>query len=105
MLAGAQELSALVFLANYARPTMDSVFIPFGPGCSTIWALPYAEIAKSNPRAVIGLTDPSARLTMRRLVGRELLSFAMPLSLFEEMESNVPGSFLERGTWQKLDRN
>jgi hypothetical protein len=26
----------------------------------------------------------------------------VPLSLFQEMEANVPGSFLERPTWNHL---
>jgi len=26
----------------------------------------------------------------------------VPFALFEEMEKNVPGSFLERHTWQSL---
>jgi hypothetical protein len=30
------------------------------------------------------------------------MSFAVPLSLFQEMEKNVPGSFLERNTWKDL---
>jgi hypothetical protein len=30
------------------------------------------------------------------------LSFAMPFALFQEMEGNVAGSFLERHTWQEL---
>jgi len=28
--------------------------------------------------------------------------FAVPFTLFEEMEKNIPGSFLERHTWQGL---
>jgi hypothetical protein len=30
------------------------------------------------------------------------MSFAVPLAMFEEMERNVNGSFLERPTWQGL---
>jgi hypothetical protein len=30
------------------------------------------------------------------------MSFAIPMALFDEMESNVAGSFLERPTWQEL---
>jgi hypothetical protein len=30
------------------------------------------------------------------------MTFAVPFALFEEMEQNVPGSFLERHTWQSL---
>jgi hypothetical protein len=30
------------------------------------------------------------------------MTFAAPFALFEEMEQNVPGSFLEWHTWQSL---
>jgi hypothetical protein len=30
------------------------------------------------------------------------MTFAVPLKMFEEMEQNVEGSFLERPTWQGL---
>jgi hypothetical protein len=33
------------------------------------------------------------------------MTFAMPLAMFEEMEDNVAGSFLERPTWQRLVKN
>jgi hypothetical protein len=101
-LVDALGLSALVVLANYARPSNDNVIIPFAAGCSTIWGQPFAECSNPQPRAVIGLTDPSARKPLKRLLGRDLLSFAMPFKLFEEMEANVQGSFLERPVWRGL---
>jgi hypothetical protein len=33
------------------------------------------------------------------------MTFAMPQTIFEEMEDNVAGSFLERPTWQSLVKN
>jgi hypothetical protein len=30
------------------------------------------------------------------------MTFTVPLAMFEEMERNVAGSFLERHTWQTL---
>jgi len=33
------------------------------------------------------------------------LTFAVAFALFEEMEKNVSGSFLERHTWQELLRS
>jgi uncharacterized protein (DUF169 family) len=102
MLADALQLSGLVFLANYARSSGDNAAVPFAAGCASVWAHPLAEAASPRPRAVIGLADPSARLSMRRHLGRDRLSFAMPRALFEEMEANAPGSFLDRPTWRKL---
>jgi len=101
-LADADELSALVVLANYGRGDNENVIIPFAAGCQTIGIYPYGEATSQRPRAVVGLTDLSARLAIRRQLGDGLLSFAMPFTLFVEMEDNVAGSFLERPTWQAL---
>lgn len=101
-LANADQLSALVILANYARGGMENVIIPWAAGCQTVGILSYREAKSGKPRAVVGLTDISARKYVRTLLGSEYLSFAMPLELFQEMEDSVQGSFLEKHTWLSL---
>ncbi|MDR2946984.1 MAG: DUF169 domain-containing protein [Candidatus Adiutrix sp.] len=103
VLADAMQLSALVVLANYARRGVDNVRIPFGSGCQSIGLFPMGEAAGEAPKAVVGLTDISARLYLKKLLGRDLLSFAMPWSLYLEMENNVDESFLTRHAWLKLN--
>lgn len=98
----AEQLSALVVLANYARQSIDAVRIPFAAGCQTVGILPLAEQGLEHPRAVVGLTDISARANVRKLLGRDVLTFSMPWSLFQEMEGHVEGSFFDRPTWQGL---
>jgi hypothetical protein len=34
-----------------------------------------------------------------------LMTIALPLAMFEEMQCNLAGSFLERPTWQSLVKN
>lgn len=102
--ADPDRLSALVVLANYGRGDNENVFIPYAAGCQTIGIYPYREAESPRPRAVVGLTDLSARLYLRRQLGGNLLTFAVPKALFEEMEGNVTGSFLERSTWQGLQK-
>jgi len=97
------QLSALVVLANYERGDNENVIIPYAAGCQTIGIYPYREAKSSKPRAVVGLTDLSARVYIREQLGdNHLMTFSTPFALFEEMEQNVPGSFLERHTWQSL---
>ncbi len=96
------ELSALVVLANYGRGDNENVIIPYAAGCQTIGIFPYREAKADRPRAVVGLTDLSARVFIRKQLGDNLLSFAMPFSLFREMEADVEGSFLQRHSWQEL---
>ena len=101
-LADVDQLSALVVLANYGRPGSDNVIIPFAAGCQTIGIFPYYEANSQQPRAVIGLVDISARVQIKRQIKEDVMSFAVPFAMFQEMEANVPGSFLQRNTWSEL---
>jgi hypothetical protein len=101
----ADQLSALVILANYANRGMENVIIPYAAGCQTIGIIPWHEAKSANPRAVVGLTDISARKNVRKLLGAEYLSFSMPWKMFLDMERNVEGSFLDRPTWQSLQKS
>jgi uncharacterized protein (DUF169 family) len=97
------QLSALTVLANYGRGDNENVIIPYAAGCQTIGIYPYREAKSAKPRAVVGLTDLSARVYARKQLGDpNFMTFAVPFTLFEEMEQNVSGSFLERHTWQSL---
>lgn len=101
-LANPDQLSALVILANYGRRGVENVIIPYAAGCQTIGIFPYREIQQDPQRAVVGLTDISARLNLRKRLGKDLFTFSVPWKMFQEMEGNVLGSFLERRTWRAL---
>jgi len=101
-LANPDQLSALVILANYGRKNFESATTPFAAGCQAIGILPYREAQSETPRAVIGLTDISARKHVRKQVGKDVFTFAVPFTMFQEMEDNVAGSFLERENWKAL---
>ena len=101
-LAGMDQLSALVVLANYGMPGRENVIIPFAAGCQAIGIFPYYEANSQQPRAVIGLVDISARVQIKRQLKEDVMSFTVPFAMFQEMEANVPGSFLERNTWKEL---
>jgi len=98
-------LSALVILANYARPEAENVIIPWAAGCQVMGILAYRELDREHPRGLVGMTDISARKNVRATLGEHALSFTAPWPLFLEMETNVPGSFLERSTWQALQQS
>lgn len=92
------QLSALVVLANYGRPGGENVIIPFGAGCHTMCIIPYAQSKNEMPKAVVGVTD----ITARPMVDPDVLSFTIPYGMFQEMEANVSGSFLEKEAWKKV---
>jgi hypothetical protein len=101
-LADAHQISALIGLANYDRPGVENVFVPMGAGCHQIGIYAFREAEREHPRAVLGLTDISARKNVRHILGEEVFTFALPYQRFLEMENNVKGSFLERSTWRSL---
>ena len=102
LLVNPDQLSALVVLANHEHPERENVAIPFGAGCQIIGVLMYRELDSATPRALVGLTDLSARKNVRRILGKDVMSFSMTPALFKEMEANVDGSFLKRNTWAAL---
>ena len=91
-------LSGLFMLANYDRAENDNVISPMGSGCSQTMLYPYLEKDKENPKAYLGMFDPSAR----PFVGRDILTFALPMKRFVEMIENMEESFLITGTWKTL---
>ena len=101
-LVNPDQLSALVVLANYDSAHNENAAIPFAAGCQVIGICTYAEQGKESPRAMVGLTDLSARQNVRRQLGRDVMSFSVTADLFRRMEENVAGSFLERSTWKGL---
>jgi uncharacterized protein (DUF169 family) len=96
------QLSALVVLASYDRDDNESVIIPQAAGCQSIGIYPFREARQERPRAVAGLVDISARVQIKRQLKDDFMTFAVPFVMFQEMEANVPGSFLERNTWKEL---
>jgi hypothetical protein len=85
-------------LANYALETTEAVYTPFGSGCSTILTYPLKEAEKEQPRAILGMFDVSAR----PMVERDILTLAMPYSVFLGLLENVSGSFLQTESWKRV---
>jgi hypothetical protein len=99
--ATSDQLSALVILANYGREGTQ-VTIPYAVGCQSIGIFAYKEVLSENPRAVVGLTDISARANLTKQIEKDLFSFAVPRKMFQNMEDDVKGSFLEGRNWRVL---
>ncbi len=102
MLVDTDQLSALVVLANHEHPERENVAIPFAAGCQIIGVFMYREMDSNTPRGLVGLTDLSARKNVRRVLGKDVMSFSMTPAMYQELEANVESSFLTRQTWKSL---
>lgn len=93
-------LSGLFTLANFDQTDPNTTISPFGSGCASIVFRPYLEGLSDNPRAVIGMFDPSAR----PCVPANVLSFAVPMKRFEKMMGYMQESFLITPTWTTVKK-
>jgi uncharacterized protein (DUF169 family) len=91
------ELCGLVMLAGYARAE-DAAVCAFASGCGSIISRPLLEAQREEPRAVVGIFDPSSRL----FLPENEMTFAAPRALWEEMAANADESFLKTETWAKV---
>lgn len=90
-------LAGLFTLASF-DDAGEGVYCPMGAGCSTIVERPLTEAKTSNPRAVLGMFDVSAR----PCVEPQMLTFAVPIARFLRMIDNMDESFLITDSWQKV---
>jgi len=91
-------LSGLFTLANFDELQPNGVIAPFCAGCGSIVDYPYKELKSSEPRAVLGMFDVSAR----SCVPSTVLTFAVPWPKFVRMVDNVKESFLITKSWNKV---
>ena len=93
-----EVMSGLFTLANFDRAEPDGVACPFSSGCGSIILYPWLEAQKEDPRAILGMFDPSAR----PCVPVDVLSFAVPMKKFTWMIRDMEESFLITPAWQKV---
>ena len=96
--ASPDVLSGLFTLANFDELQPNGVITPFCAGCASIVDYPYKELKSSEPRAVLGMFDVSAR----PCVPSTVLTFAVPWPKFVRMVDNVKESFLITKSWNKV---
>ncbi|MDY6821530.1 MAG: DUF169 domain-containing protein [Deferribacterota bacterium] len=104
-IVNADQLSALIILSNYFRDGLNNVIAPQAAACQQIGILTYNEGKSENPKAVIGLTDISARLNLKHSLKGQYLTVSMPYKLFLTLEEHAEDSFLTAPTWKNLISN
>ena len=92
-------LSGLCGWAFFDTNEPDAVVARFGSGCSTVVSMTVVENARSGHRCFLGLFDPS----VRPWVGKDELSFTIPMSRFTVMVDTMRECFLfDSHAWQRI---
>ncbi len=91
-------LSGLFTLANYDLAAVPGVIAPMGAGCASILHYPLMEARAEQPKCVLGMFDVSAR----PCVPPDTLTFAVPMSRFEQMVAHMDESFLITASWRAV---
>lgn len=95
-----EVMSGLFTLANYDQTDPNGVICPMGAGCSSIIHYPWLEQQKDNPKAVLGMFDPSAR----PCVPVDILTMAIPMKKFIRMAGYMEESFLITKSWDTVKK-
>ncbi len=95
-----EALSGLFTLANFDRADPFGVIMPMGAGCSSLVHYPWHEGQSADPKAVVGMMDPSAR----PCVPLDSMTCAVPMKKFTRMVRDMDESFLITPTWDKVKK-
>ena len=98
------QLTGLITLVGAVREGIDPVLVPPMAACQQIGAYVYDEAKKEHPRAVLGYTDLAARANVGATIPENIFTFAVPLSLFQEMEEEAENGVFDGPIWRDLTR-
>jgi uncharacterized protein (DUF169 family) len=96
------QITGLVTLVGAIRDGTDPVRVPPMAACQQIGAFVYDEAKSEHPRAVLGYTDLAARVNVGRTLPGNIFTFAVPFSLFEEMEEEATDGVFDGPIWKGL---
>ena len=96
------QITGLVTLAGAVIEGTDPVRVPPMAACHQIGAFAYEEAKKEHPRAVLGYTDLSARKNVGKTIPAHMFTFAVPFSLYKEMEEEARNGVFDGPIWKEL---
>lgn len=96
------QIAGLVTLVGAVREGTDPVRVPPMAACQQIGAFVYDEAGRESPRAVLGYTDLAARANVGKVIPEEMFTFAVPYSLFLEMEEEAKDGVFDGPIWKEV---
>ena len=96
----ADRLSAMCYLFNFSKDggRYDTIIVPTVSGCASIFRVPFGELEREEPRAVVGLADLSARIHFTP----ELLALTVTGQDFKRMLADADASFISTKEWKTI---
>jgi len=93
------QLTALITLAGSIREGINETITPQGAACQMIGAYVFKEAESENPRAVLGMIDLAARKTVKNILPKDLLTYAVPWNLFLKLEEEAKEGIFKSPLW------
>jgi hypothetical protein len=95
----ADRLSALTYLAQFSDPLDEHrVVTRLASGCGAVATFPLRHARRGEMKAFWGMHDIAARARLPK----EVLTFAVPLALAQQMHADIERSFLRTKSWATL---
>ena len=93
------QLSALIHIFCFRKTGYDDVIAPMVSGCASIFRVPFGELKKEAPRAVIGNVDVFSRSRF----AAETFFFTVSGRDFSQMLTDAGDSVLAARIWKGLE--
>ncbi len=101
-IANPLQITGLITLVGAILEGTDPIRVPPMAACQQIGAFVYDEAKKEHPRAVLGYTDLAARVNVGKIIPDNMFTFAVPFSLFLEMEEEAKDGVFDGPIWKEL---
>lgn len=94
----ADQMSAAIMLHGYDKPEHDRVVATTASGCASMTRIPFAEMNREKPRAVITGND----IAQRKLMDENKLAIAFTGPEFEKMMTYTGECFFHSPVWKAV---
>ncbi|MDL2261001.1 DUF169 domain-containing protein [Methanimicrococcus sp. OttesenSCG-928-J09] len=94
------QLAALVTLFSYRSIDYDNVIAPMLSGCASLFRIPFGELEREKPRAVIGNMD----IFSRPHFPKETVFITVPGAAFKSMLSDADECFFIAPIWKGIKK-
>jgi hypothetical protein len=85
-------------MSGFNNGLAQNVLAPFGAACHSI-LFAFQETGKEHPKAILGFFD----IAQRYQIPKDILSFTLPYTMFQEIEESISESCLTTHAWERIE--